>query len=397
VSAAATASEEEEAAEEFTEYEPQEELAEVDGQQPVVVQRVRAAGQGGRGRRSRPQASTASAAAVSGYRAVGRSRAGSRLGQPMSRPKVSPFRTSASPSREVGSRQVAAEAAADAQPEMHFERSPSVSSSQAHDTPRAASDATPSSPAHGVWLAEPTSIGAPLLMLDEFEVQDHLEAETAALREELSDARAAGKADRAAVEALATSNEELERQVAELRTASQRLEQETGVLHLQLQNHHGIMAADWEQTLGFQERLRQEEAVAERLSVEAAELRAGLAARTEEAAQLRKDATSWRILSRMDLLGEVSSEELDRVLESAMPAITRLHAESRARAKLARNQLRDELEQQLCAVCKDAKKAVLFLPCQHLCVCEGCRGKLRPYRCPMCQVPVQSHISRVHF
>ncbi|CAE8599673.1 unnamed protein product, partial [Polarella glacialis] len=99
-----------------------------------------------------------------------------------------------------------------------------------------------------------------------------------------------------------------------------------------------------------------EEAVAERLSVEAAELRAGLAARTEEAAQLRKDATSWRILSRMDLLGEVSSEELDRVLESAMPAITRLHAESRARAKLARNQLRDELEQQLCAVCKDAKK-----------------------------------------
>eukprot|EP00933_Yihiella_yeosuensis_P002693 TRINITY_DN104668_c0_g1_i1.p1 TRINITY_DN104668_c0_g1~~TRINITY_DN104668_c0_g1_i1.p1 ORF type:complete len:178 (+),score=38.60 TRINITY_DN104668_c0_g1_i1:61-534(+) len=157
------------------------------------------------------------------------------------------------------------------------------------------------------------------------------------------------------------------------------------------------MAADWAQTLGFQERLRNEEAEAERLKAEVIELRAGMESREEELVQLRKDAACWRVLSTTESLTEITSEELDNLLEVALPNISRLQKESRVRAKIARTQLKEELEQQLCAVCRDAKKAVVFLPCQHLCVCEGCRVRLRPYRCPMCQEPVRQHIGRVHF
>eukprot|EP00931_Biecheleriopsis_adriatica_P024947 TRINITY_DN15434_c0_g1_i2.p1 TRINITY_DN15434_c0_g1~~TRINITY_DN15434_c0_g1_i2.p1 ORF type:complete len:296 (-),score=82.23 TRINITY_DN15434_c0_g1_i2:183-1070(-) len=277
--------------------------------------------------------------------------------------------------------------------------SPSAGPSQWHtprQTPRSVTDGVPQSPSHGVFLAQPASIDEPLLLLDEEETQDRREAERVALNEELEEARRSGKVDRAAVEAMGVSVEELKRESDRMLVERQRMEQEISVLRLQLENHHGIMAADWAQTLGFQERLRQEEAEAERLSREVAELRAALAAREDENASLRTDAACWRLLGQ-ESLEEVSSDELEHVLEVALHGIAGLQAESRVRSRTSRCQLRDELEQQLCAVCRDAKKEVLFLPCQHLCVCEGCRVKLRPYRCPMCQVPVQSHIGRVHF
>ncbi|OLQ01421.1 RING finger protein B [Symbiodinium microadriaticum] len=263
-------------------------------------------------------------------------------------------------------------------------------------TPRSPSE-LPQSP-HGVFLSQPASIDEPLLLLDEDRVQERHEAERVALHEELEEARRTGKADRAAAEAMSDKVEELQREREDTCREKHRLEKENEVLRLQLQDHHGIMAAEWGQTLQFQERLRQEEAEVERLAFEVAELRAALVLRDEELGHLRRDAAQWRLLSRHKSgLGDISSDEIERVLEEAGPGLAQLEAESRARARVARSQLRDELEQQLCAVCRDSKKAVLFLPCQHLCVCEGCRQRLRPYRCPMCQEPIQSHISRVHF
>jgi len=250
-----------------------------------------------------------------------------------------------------------------------------------------------------VFLSQPASIDEPLLMLDEELVQAQHEAERVALSEELAEARRTGKADRAAAEALEVSVEELKREHEEILLQRRRLEKENEVLRLQLQDHHGIMAAEWGQTLQFQERLRQEEAEVEKLSTEVLRHQSRIQEQEEELSSLRKDAMWWRLLAGRQSKGleDVSCEEMDQVLEVAVPGIAGLQAESRARARRNRSQLRDELEQQLCAVCRDAKKAVLFLPCQHLCVCEGCRGKLRPYRCPMCQEPIQSHISRVHF
>mmetsp|Transcript_93181 Transcript_93181/g.221650 ORF Transcript_93181/g.221650 Transcript_93181/m.221650 type:complete len:301 (+) Transcript_93181:43-945(+) len=274
-------------------------------------------------------------------------------------------------------------------------RASSVEPSRVHSPP------TPGSPVgtvhpspHGVFLSQPASIDEPLLMLDEEEAR---RVEREALNEELAEARRNGKADRAAADAMASSMEELEREREQISTEKQRLEKENEVLRLQLQDHHGIMAAEWGQTLQFQERLRQEEAEVERLAAQVLHLQAGLAHKEDELRGLRKDAARWQLLADHKHALEVSCEDIEQVLEVALPAVAELQAECRARARTARHHLRDELEQQLCAVCKDAKKAVLFLPCQHLCVCEGCRGRLRPYRCPMCQEPVQSHISRVHF
>jgi len=274
--------------------------------------------------------------------------------------------------------------------------------SEGHDEdPRDRASSAEPSRVHSpqVFLSQPASIDEPLLMLDEELVQAQHEAERVALSEELAEARRSGKADRAAAEALEVSVEELKREHEEILLQRRRLEKENEVLRLQLQDHHGIMAAEWGQTLQFQERLRQEEAEVEKLSAEVLRHQSRIQEQEKELSSLRKDAMWWRLLAGRQSKGleDVSCEEMDQVLEVAVPGIAGLQAESRARARRNRSQLRDELEQQLCAVCRDAKKAVLFLPCQHLCVCEGCRGKLRPYRCPMCKEPIQSHISRVHF
>merc|ERR1719188_242606 len=115
-----------------------------------------------------------------------------------------------------------------------------------------------------------------------------------------------------------------------------------------------------------------------------------MAARAEEARALREDAASWQMLTRPEMMGDALSSELDNLLEITIPAMTRLQTETQQRSRAARMQLHSELEQQLCVVCRDAKKTVLFLPCSHICVCEGCRGRLHPYRCPLCQEAVQS-------
>jgi len=247
----------------------------------------------------------------------------------------------------------------------------------------------PTSPGHGAWLAEPVSIDEPLLSLDE-EATDDRKDELARLKEELAQARAASKADRAALEEAEASAEANRRECEELRGESR-------VLRLQLQDHHGIMAADWAQTLGFQERLKQEEVARERLAAEAAELRAAAAARAEEARALRTDAALWQLLTRPEMLGEATSGELDNLLDITVPAMARLQSESQQRSRTARMQLHSELEQQLCVVCRDARKTVLFLPCHHICVCEACHGRLHRKRCPVCQEAVQSYVGRVHF
>jgi len=271
------------------------------------------------------------------------------------------------------------------------------------DTARArgaSSEEPPPSPLHeSVWLSEPASIDEPLLLLDEGEGagREHsVEAELSELRAALAEARGKNKADRAALESLTISTEALEQERETLRSQQRRLEQENGVLRLQLQNHHGIMAADWEQTLSFQERLRDEEAAHAQLAAEVTSLRRDIALRNEEAALLRKDAGRWRFLSGADIPADLSSRELESVLQVTLEAVARLHAESIARSQSTKVRLHEELEHQLCVVCRDAKKSVLFKPCHHVCVCDGCRGRLRPYRCPICQVPVQSHLSRVH-
>lgn len=242
------------------------------------------------------------------------------------------------------------------------------------------------------------SIDEPLLSLDEIEAEAHSpDAMIASLRAELAEVRFANKAAHAEVDAVEQLNRAEGRRREEIHADNIRLEQENSELRLQLADHHGIMAADWAQTLNFQERLRQEEGAKARLAAEVVDLQHEVSERNEEAASLRQDASHWRVLCCSESLAEVKSSELENVLEAALPAALRIHAEMLGRCKTVQQQLSNELEHRLCVVCRDREKSVLFAPCHHVCVCETCRGRLRPYRCPMCQEPVQMHIARVHF
>lgn len=223
------------------------------------------------------------------------------------------------------------------------------------------------------------------------------QAIAAQLKAELAEARAVNKSDRGLLEALTSRVEALEQEREAEAVDRLRLEQENSDLKGELRDHHGIMADDWGQSLSCQQLLRTEEAAIRNLALQAAELREGEASRAEQAAALQQDAARWKLLCQADTVKEVSTSELDNILEVAFPAMVRLHNETRARSRATSSQLYDELEQQLCVVCRDAKKAVLFLPCMHMCVCENCRCRLRPYRCPICKETIQRHEGRVHF
>ena len=50
---------------------------------------------------------------------------------------------------------------------------------------------------------------------------------------------------------------------------------------------------------------------------------------------------------------------------------------------LAYNGIHVCVQDDLCSVCLDAKRAVMFEPCRHVCVCEECAELLD--RCPLCR------------
>lgn len=46
-----------------------------------------------------------------------------------------------------------------------------------------------------------------------------------------------------------------------------------------------------------------------------------------------------------------------------------------------------ETERLKCCVCLQVERQYAFVPCHHLCVCEGCMARLNV--CPLCRVPKQ--------
>ena len=47
-----------------------------------------------------------------------------------------------------------------------------------------------------------------------------------------------------------------------------------------------------------------------------------------------------------------------------------------------------------CTICNDAETCMMFLPCRHACVCDGCdkRLKVMDYNCPQCRAPVHASV-----
>lgn len=46
-----------------------------------------------------------------------------------------------------------------------------------------------------------------------------------------------------------------------------------------------------------------------------------------------------------------------------------------------------------CMVCFDEPRSVVFFPCRHCCVCDGCLRSLREEKCPLCRVMFYAHVS----
>ena len=48
-----------------------------------------------------------------------------------------------------------------------------------------------------------------------------------------------------------------------------------------------------------------------------------------------------------------------------------------------------------CIICFENKPNMLYLECMHLCVCNGCDGKGRFYKCPMCRTKIKNQKIRI--
>jgi len=83
-----------------------------------------------------------------------------------------------------------------------------------------------------------------------------------------------------------------------------------------------------------------------------------------------------------ELLRSVRSERQER-LERQLQSVQRRHKqESRDRQELE--------EGQICAVCSESEKTILFMPCRHLCTCENCAAQLN--LCPICRAPIAEKV-----
>ena len=58
-----------------------------------------------------------------------------------------------------------------------------------------------------------------------------------------------------------------------------------------------------------------------------------------------------------------------------------------------KSQMESQSAQQLCVICCDLPKAVVLMPCRHLCLCEPCSKNKKVKQCPICRKQISDRIS----
>merc|ERR1712150_130751 len=58
--------------------------------------------------------------------------------------------------------------------------------------------------------------------------------------------------------------------------------------------------------------------------------------------------------------------------------------------------LAQEKDKSLCILCYENKKCILIQGCNHLDICERCKNKLEPKKCPRCQETFKKTIKVNH-
>jgi hypothetical protein len=49
-----------------------------------------------------------------------------------------------------------------------------------------------------------------------------------------------------------------------------------------------------------------------------------------------------------------------------------------------------ETQDNICLVCYDKKRDILFMPCNHLCCCDNCSNNIN--KCPYCRVDIENKV-----
>lgn len=164
-----------------------------------------------------------------------------------------------------------------------------------------------------------------------------------------------------------------------------------------------IMASDWERYMEItqeNEMLKQERKI----------LLSALSEKEIEVTNLSSSIESLEIqnLSFVDedesFLRKYSNENLNSLQTRVEQVSTKSHLVQREMMRrleeeksLLKNTVSSCRDDKLCVICQDLEKDVLFLPCKHICVCNNCKLKLEPYRCPMCKTDIRSYLQKIHF
>lgn len=97
----------------------------------------------------------------------------------------------------------------------------------------------------------------------------------------------------------------------------------------------------------------------------------------------------------------VSQQEVDKLSKALTQVtdfeyignskVTKAENVKEALLQLEGNSVTTDVEENLCVVCHDHKKTILFEPCRHLCCCIECARKLVDHpNCPVCRTSIQS-------
>merc|ERR1712150_15465 len=91
-------------------------------------------------------------------------------------------------------------------------------------------------------------------------------------------------------------------------------------------------------------------------------------------------------LGNMNVMNEVKLKELEDKMNENLQKLRRRREQLLAQEK----------DKSLCILCYENKKCILIQGCNHLDICERCKNKLEPKKCPRCQETFKKTIKVNH-
>jgi hypothetical protein len=104
----------------------------------------------------------------------------------------------------------------------------------------------------------------------------------------------------------------------------------------------------------------------------------------EEFATVEEAVTNVKrvLYSRINQKDEELNDSIAQITQFKVQISTLMEEKDQLAMKLD-----DEDQCKECVVCKESRKEYAFLPCRHMCVCEGCAASIqgKDRKCPLCR------------